>query len=104
MARHHQHLKDRAQLRPAISLSVQCAKAEPACEHGLDRLGQSLGVLARQALAYKPAKWQAQGYGLLTLQHPKEELRHEGHSSPLLRHLFHRFAIILFRAPIIRRW
>jgi len=45
-----------------------------------------------------------QGYGLLTLQHPKEELRHEGHSSPLLRHLFHRFAIILFRAPIIRRW
>ncbi|MCY9824117.1 site-specific integrase [Aeromonas media] len=45
-----------------------------------------------------------QGYAYLYLRHPKEELRQEGHSSPLLRYLFHRFAIILFKAHIIRRW
>ncbi|MGU5545219.1 tyrosine-type recombinase/integrase [Aeromonas veronii] len=44
------------------------------------------------------------GYAFLYLRHPKETLRQQGHSSPLLRYLFHRFAIILFNAPSIRRW
>jgi integrase len=44
------------------------------------------------------------GYGELTLQHPKEEMRLKHHSSPLLRYLFHRFAIILFKASHVRGW
>ena len=36
-----------------------------------------------------------QGYAYLYLNHPKEELCQAGHSSPMLRYLFHRFAIIL---------
>jgi hypothetical protein len=45
-----------------------------------------------------------QGYAYLYLNHPKEELCQAGHSSPMLRYLFHRFAIILFKATSIRRW
>lgn len=45
-----------------------------------------------------------QGYAFLYLRHPKEELRQADHSSPLLRYLFHRLAIILFKAHDIHRW
>ncbi|MGB5144236.1 MAG: tyrosine-type recombinase/integrase [Shewanella indica] len=45
-----------------------------------------------------------QGYGNLRLQHPKEELPSQDYSSPLLRYICHRFAIILFNASNIQWW
>uniref|UniRef100_E6XK89 Integrase family protein n=1 Tax=Shewanella putrefaciens (strain 200) TaxID=399804 RepID=E6XK89_SHEP2 len=45
-----------------------------------------------------------QGYGSLRFQHPKEELLSQGYSSPLLRYICHRFAIILFKPSYIQWW
>lgn len=59
-------------------------------------------TIERQSL--RKVKQFPQGYGYLHLRHPKEAPRQKGHSSLLIRYLFHRFAIILFNESSIRRW